>query len=204
MKRDAGGGAGLNSVLRGAGRRGGFGELRDQRVAVGIVQIPIDVQGRGAVGHRAEVLSTTGAPAAGAGQVAAAVEGQGPLGQRCRRACRAAGDILSGNGRRRSSKLFAAVSVKVTVSVCVLPRESTTWIGVENVAPVAAAASRFAVIVMLAVAEGGSEVSEGTVIAEVGPEAFRTPPTAVHPCTRSPLLVTSCPEELRLKLPSRV
>ena len=51
-------------------------------------------------------------------------------------------------------------------------------------------ASRLAVTVMLAVAEGEVEDSAGMEIEEVAPEAFRTPLTAVHPCTRSPLLVT--------------
>jgi hypothetical protein len=61
-----------------------------------------------------------------------------------------------------------------------------------------------AVRVILAVPVGGSDVSEGIEIAEVAPEAFKTPPTADHPCTRSPELVTRSPAALMLKLPSLV
>ena len=47
-------------------------------------------------------------------------------------------------------------------------------------------------------------MSDGTVMSVDGPDGFTTPLVAVQPCTSSPVLVTSCPAELRLKLPSRV
>ena len=70
--------------------------------------------------------------------------------------------------------------------------------------PVAAEASRFAFIDMVFVATGGCEESSGTVIALVAPDGLTVPFVAIQPCTRSPELSTSCPEELRVKVPSRV
>ncbi len=70
--------------------------------------------------------------------------------------------------------------------------------------PTAAFAFRFALRDMLVVATGGCDAKSGTVMAEVAPVAFSTPPTAFHPCTSAPAFVTNCPAAFRLKPPSRV
>jgi len=94
--------------------------------------------------------------------------------------------------------------VKLTVKVCVSPRESTTWIGAEKEAPTGDEASRLALTVMFAVGAGDCDDSEGTEIGDTAPEGFTTPFTAVQPCTSWPELLVNCPSALSLKLPSRV
>ena len=90
--------------------------------------------------------------------------------------------------------------------MCDTPRLSKISIEPANVSgggPAVAVASRFMSNVMFSVAVAGRSVPTGIVISPVGPFVSTTPFSPTHPCTRSPVAVSSAPVLLTCRFPPR-
>src|SRR5581483_3617784 len=94
--------------------------------------------------------------------------------------------------------------VKVTVTTCLVPSESTTSTGAEKVLPLSEPAFRLRSADMFEVALGGKSAFTGTERLPGAPAVLTTPLAAVQPCTFCPVAVSRLPEESSWKLPARV
>jgi len=103
---------------------------------------------------------------------------------------------------------LAPVLVKVTVSTCEVPSESTTSTDALKM-PVAASPTtpselRLRLSEKAVVAMGGVSVPTGITMLPTAPLVSITPPELVQPWRRSPVGVIRSPASSTLKLPARV